>query len=60
MVSVDHMLISILFMSIESLEMLCAEAAEALAPWAWDLKCDDLHESLVSDVRLPNLSCIHF
>ena len=40
----DHMLISILSMLVEALEILCAEAAEALAPWAWDLKS-------VSDVR---------
>ena len=42
MVSVDCMLISILFMSVEALEMLCAQAAEALAPQAWDLKPDNL------------------
>ena len=41
MVSVDHMLISILSMSVEALEM-CAEAAAALALRAWDLKPEDL------------------
>ena len=40
--SVDHMLISILSVSVQALEMLCGEAAEPLAPRAWDLKPDDL------------------
>ena len=42
MVSVDHMLISILSVSVEALGMSCAEAAEALAPRDWDLKPDNL------------------
>ena len=29
-------------MSVEALEMLCTEAADALAPQAWDLKPEDL------------------
>ena len=37
MVSIDCMLISILYVLVEALEMLCAEAAEALAPQVWDL-----------------------
>ena len=40
--SVDRMLISILSMLVEALEMLCAEADEALAPRAWYLKSDNL------------------
>ena len=36
MVYVDRMLISILFVLLKALEMLCFEAAEALAPLAWD------------------------
>ena len=39
--SVDHMLISILSVSVKALEMSCAKAAEALAPLTWDLKSDD-------------------
>ena len=42
MVSVDRMLISILSVLLEALEMVCAEAAEALAHLAWDLKPDNL------------------
>ena len=38
----DCMLISIMSELVEALEMLCAEAAEALALQAWDLKPDDL------------------
>ena len=38
MVSVDHMLISILSVLLKSLEKLCAEAAEALAPQVRNLK----------------------
>ena len=62
MVSVDRMLISILSMLVEALRMLCSETAEALAPWAWDLKPDDLLSTLhlMCDFRNPNLSCIHF
>ena len=48
MVSVDSMLISILSVSVEVLEMLCAEAAEALAPQAWDL----MSGNLLSPLRL--------
>ena len=33
----DCMLISILYMLVEPLEMTCAEAADALAPWASDV-----------------------
>ena len=36
----DRMLISILSLSVEPLEMLCAEAAAALAPQAGDLKVE--------------------
>ena len=42
-VSGDHMLISILSMSVEVLEMSCAEARDALPPWAWDLKPKDFN-----------------
>ena len=38
----DRMLISILFVLVEALEMSCAEAVDALAPWAGELKPDDL------------------
>ena len=38
----DLMLISILSTSVVPLEILCAEAAVALAPWAGDLKAKDL------------------
>ena len=41
-VSVDSMLISILCMSVEALEMLCAVVAKALVSRAWDLKPDNL------------------
>ena len=62
MVSVDHMLISILSVSVKALEMLCAEAAKAVAPWACDLKFDDLLSPLhlMCHLRNPNLSCIQF
>ena len=50
----DHMLISILSMSLEPLEMLCAEAADALAPWAGNLKL----KSLTPDVCLQELKFI--
>ena len=55
MVSVDCMLISILSMSVEDLEMLCAGAAEALAPRPWDLKPDDLLSPLhlICDFSYP-------
>ena len=49
--SVDSMLISIFSVPVEALEMMCAEAAEGLAPWAWDLKPDDLLHPFSSDVR---------
>ena len=39
MVSVDHILISILSVSAEALEISCAEV---LAPRSWDLKPDNL------------------
>ena len=39
----DCMLISILSVSVESLELLCAEAADVLAPWGEDLKPDVAH-----------------
>ena len=59
MVSVDCMLISIVSASVKALEMLCAVAAEALAPRAWDLKPDDLLSPLclMCDLRNSNLSC---
>ena len=60
MVSVDHMLISTL--SVEASDMLCAEAAEALALLAWDLNPDNLLSPLhqICDLRNPSLSCIQF
>ena len=59
LLTVDHMLISILSVSVESLEMLCAEA---LAPQAWNLKPDNLLSPLhlMCDLRNPSLSCIQF
>ena len=61
-VSVDCMLISILSMSVEALEMLCDEAAEAVAPLACDLKPDNLLSPLhlMCGLRNPNFSCIQF
>ena len=38
----DRMLISLLPMSVEPLKVSCAEAADALAPQARDLKAEDL------------------
>ena len=38
----DHMLISTLSVLVETLKMSCAEARNALAPWARDLKAEDL------------------
>ena len=38
----DCMVISILYMSVEALEMSCAETVGALAPRARDLKPEDL------------------
>ena len=38
----DHILIPILSFPVEPLEMTCAEAVDALAPQAWDLKAEDL------------------
>ena len=38
---VDRILLDILSMSVEALDMLCAEVAEALAPRAWELKPDN-------------------
>ena len=43
----DHMLISILSMLDEPLEMLCAEAVDALAPWAGDLNAEDLQSPCI-------------
>ena len=45
MVSVDHMIISILSVSVEAHKM-CAVVAEALAPQACNLKADNLLSSL--------------
>ena len=42
MVTVDHMLMSILSVSVKALEMLCAVVAEALAHQACDLQADNL------------------
>ena len=42
MVSVDRILIFMLSVSVKTLEIPCAEAAEALAHRAWDLRPDDL------------------
>ena len=49
------MVISILSVSVEALEMLCAAAAEALAPWAWELKSDNLLNPFASDLRLQEV-----
>ena len=38
----DHMLISTLSVSVEPMDMSCAEAVDALAPQAGDLKPEDL------------------
>ena len=61
MLSVDNMLISILSVSVKTLEMSCTEAAESLAPWVWELKPDNLlcPLHLMCDLRNPNLSFIH-
>ena len=58
MVFDDRMLISILCVSAEALEMLCAVVAEALAPRACDLKADDLLSllCLMCYLRNPSLS----
>ena len=60
MVSVYCMLISILSVSVEALEMMCAAVVEALAPRARDLKADNLLSPLylMCDLRNPNLFCI--
>ena len=60
MVSVDCMFIFILYVSVETLEMLCAVAAKALATRAYDLKADDLLSPLclMCDLRNPSLSCM--
>ena len=59
MVCVEHMLIFILSVSVEALEMLCAEV---LAPPTWNLKIDDLLSPLrlMCDLSNPNLSIIQF
>ena len=56
------MLISILSVSDEDLETLCAGEAEALAPGALDLMSDYLLSPLhlMCSLRNPNLSCIQF
>ena len=55
MVFVDRMMISILSVSVEGLEMSCAEAAEALSPRALDMKpCDLLRPlHLMCDSGIP-------
>ena len=56
MVPVDHMLISILSVSVDALEMLCAVAAEALVPRAWDMKPDlksPAPEKLLPETPIP-------
>ena len=50
----DRMLTSILSVLFEHLEMLCAEAEDALAPRAGDLKAEDLH--LMCVLKMLNLS----
>ena len=57
--SVNLMLISILSVSVKALEMSCAEATQALAPQAWELKPENLcsHLHLIWDLGSPNLSC---
>ena len=54
----DHMLISILSMSVEPPEMSCAEATDALTPWARDLNSEDLPSPLhlMSVFKKLNLS----
>ena len=54
--SVDCMLISMLPVYVKALEMLCAEAAEELAPQACDLNPGELfsHLCLMSHLRNPN------
>ena len=51
------MLTSILSVSVEALEMLCAVVAEALAPLAWYLKPENLRRPLhlMYNLRNPNL-----
>ena len=53
--SVDHMLISMLSVSVEPCEWICAVVAEILAP-----SPDDLLSPLsrICNLRNPNLSCI--
>ena len=55
MVSIDHMLISILSVSVQALDMSCAVVAEAC-----DLKADYLLSllHLMCDLKNPSLSCI--
>ena len=52
----NHMPISLLSMSVEALEMLCAAAVDALAPRAYDLKLDNwlspLHLMCVKTLNL--------
>ena len=57
----DHMTISMLSMSVEGLEMSCAEAADVLAPWTGDLKPNDLLSlHLMCILEKLDLSCIQF
>ena len=54
----DCMLIFILSVLVEPLEMLCVEAADALVPWAGDLKAEDLLISLASDMCLQEVQFV--
>ena len=63
----DRMLFSILSMSVEPPEKLCAETADALAPQARDLKPEDLlsllHLMFIQEVKFvlqPILSFYHY
>ena len=53
-VSVDHMLISILSVSVEALEMSCAAVAKALATQVCNLKADDLQNPCCLMCELRN------
>ena len=54
----DCILVSILYMLFEALEVLCAEATDALAPRVGDLKVEDLlsHLCLMCVFKKLNLS----
>ena len=43
--------------SVEVLEVLCAEAAEVLAPQAWDLKTEDLLRPFASALPTSTRGC---